>query len=245
MDDARGGQGAVEKPKSAEMRPGPGFMIRMTAERPGPAVVEGLEDFESTDISDALNRLYTMGRPIHNMVNNKPLTGVAVTVKCFPGDNLMVHKALDIAGPGDVIVVDSCQTGSAAIIGDLIANKAYHRGIAGFVIDGLIRDLPGVKECGLPVYARGVTPFGPLHRGPGEINYPISAGGVVVQPGDIIRADASGVVVVPRLAAEEVLARLVRNRRKLARYVADVKRGVFSNGWVDRQLAADECQIND
>jgi len=157
----------------------------------------------------------------------------------------MVHKALDIVQPGDVVVIDCSGSDTAAVLGDLISNKAVHRGIAGFIIDGLIRDLPGVIECGLPVYARGVTPFGPLHRGPGEINYPISCGGIVVQAGDIVTADKSGVTVVPRNIAPEILDRLEKNKDLMADYVAGVKRGEFSNAWVDAQLKADGCLFYD
>ena len=124
------------------------------------------------------------------------------------------------------------------MIGDLVANKARHLGIAGFIVDGLIRDLQGVRECGLPVYAKGVTPFGPLHRGPGEINYPISAGGIVVKPGDIVTAGSSGVTVVPKWAAKDILARLEKNRERLSVYVEGVKQGIFSNEWVDRWISS-------
>lgn len=235
----------AEKPKSAEMTPGPGFMVRNKFARPSKEILERFCGFESTDVSDMLNRMYTMGGKIHNLANDKPLLGPVCTVKVYPGDNLMVHKALDLAQPGDVLVVDTSGSDTAAVLGDLISNKARHRGIAGFIIDGLIRDLPGVIECGLPVYARGVTPFGPLHRGPGEINYPISCGGIVVRAGDIVTADKSGVTVVPQKYAARILARLEENRDRLAEYVADVKRGIFSNAWVDAQLAADGCLFND
>lgn len=235
----------ARKPKSAEMIPGPGFMLRKTIRRPSPNLIERFRQFESTDVSDMLNRMYTMGGDIHNLVNDRPLVGPACTVKVYPGDNLMVHKALDIARPGDVVVVDCRASMTAAVIGDLVANKARHRGIAGFVIDGLVRDLPGLLECDLPIYARGVTPFGPLHRGPGEINFPISCGGIVVHPGDIITADRSGVTVVPRDFAAEVLERLETNKQRLAAYVESVKRGIFSNDWVDEQLTADGCIIHD
>ena len=104
-------------------------------------------------------------------------------------------------------------------------------------------DLDGVKETGLPVYARGVTPFGPLHRGPGEVNTPISCGGVVVNPGDIIKADSTGIAVVPRAYAQEILDRLRESKAKQAAYVESVKRGDFSNAWVDEQLSDTGCFI--
>ena len=233
------------KPKSAEIHPGPGFRIRQTIERPAAELIEKLSEFETPDISDMMNRLYTMNSAIHNLVNNAPLFGPACTVKVFPGDNLMVHKALDVAKPGDIIVVDAGGSHMNGIIGDLIATKAKHRGIKGFVIDGLIRDLPGIREVGMPVYARGVTPIGPLHRGPGEINFPISCGGIVVNPGDIICADENGVVVVRKEVAEELILRLSKQKEALSAYVADVKRGIFSNEWVDRLLKQHECIILD
>ncbi len=235
--------GAVEKPKSAEMTPGLGFQVRTTIERPSKRLIEYFKAFETTDISDLLNRMYTMHYGISNLCNDKSLVGPAITVKLFPGDNLMLHKALDVAEPGDVVVVDTSGSDRNAVFGDLIANKALHRGIAGFVIDGLIRDLDGVKETGLPVYARGVTSFGPLHRGPGELNYTISCGGIVVNPGDIISADTSGVVVVAQHVAQNAALKLKAHHARMEQYVSDVKRGIFSNEWVDRQLMADGCQF--
>ena len=181
--------------------------------------------FETADVSDMLNRMYTMRHDISNLTNDKPLLGPAVTVKLFPGDNLMLHKALDVALPGDVVVVDTSGSDRNAVFGDLIANKACHRGIAGFVIDGLIRDLDGVRETGLPVYARGVTSFGPLHRGPGELNHAISCGGIVVNAGDIITADTSGIVVVSKDCAHHVALRLQSHQVRMKDYVENVKRG--------------------
>ncbi len=161
----------------------------------------------------------------------------------FPGDNLMVHKALDVAKPGDVVVVDTSGSQRNAVLGDLVTNKAKHRGIAGFIVDGLVRDLPGLIEADLPVFARGITPFGPLHRGPGELNYPVSCGGIVVHPGDIIVADTSGIAVVRREVADDTIMRLRAHRARMNQYVSDVKAGRFSNDWVDRQLAADNCLV--
>lgn len=233
--------GDATRPKSAEMTPGPGFRVRIHFERPPRALIDRYRQFHSTDISDMLNRMYTMDPRLHNLTNDKPLVGPALTVKVFPGDNLMVHKALDVAQPGDVVVVDTSHSHGNAVFGDLIANKAKHRGIAGFIIDGLIRDHAGVVEAGLPVYACGVTPFGPLHRGPGELNYTVSCGGVVVNAGDIVVADDSGVVVIHRQFAESIADRLTVQRANLERYVSNVKRGIFNNDWVDAQLKRENC----
>lgn len=228
----------VAKPKSAEMHPGPGFRIGAVAPRPDADVVRGLATFDTPTISDLMNRLYTMNVALQPLTApGLPLVGAACTVKVFPGDNLMVHKSLDLAIPGDVIVVDASSSHMTAVLGDLVSQKARHRGIAGFVIDGLIRDLPGILELGdFPVYARGVTPIGPLHRGPGEVNYPVSVGGIVVHPGDVIVADRNGVVVVPLDASAEVLERLMARAAAEASYIAAVARGDFSNQWVDDAL---------
>lgn len=237
-------QQVTKKPKSAEMTPGLGFQIRTDITRPPRDLIERFRAFETTDISDLLNRMYTMHHSITNLVNDKPLLGPAITVKLFPGDNLMLHKALDVAIPGDVVVVDTSGSDRNAVFGDLIANKALHRGIAGFIIDGLIRDLDGVRETGLPVYARGVTSFGPLHRGPGELNFAISCGGIVVHPGDLISADNSGVVVVSQQVVHSAALKLTAHKARMEKYIRDVKRGVFSNDWVDAQLTADGCVIS-
>ncbi len=232
---------ASTRPRSSEMSPGPGFRIRREIDRPRPDLIALFRDFETPDISDILNRMYAMSPEIRNLVNDQPLVGPALTVKVFPGDNLMVHKALDLAKPGDVVVIDTSGSQRNAVLGDLVATKAKHRGIAGFIVDGLIRDLPAVQEVGIPVYARGVTPFGPLHRGPGELNYTISCGGIVVNPGDIVVADMCGVAVVRREFAQDTISRLHSHRAKLEAYIANVKAGRFSNAWVDDLLAAENC----
>jgi RraA family protein len=220
------------------MYSGPGFRVRTGVERLDSEVVERLGRYATPDISDLMNRLYTMATAIRNVTRPElRLVGPACTVKVFPGDNLMVHKSLDVAQPGDVVVVDASSSTMTAVLGDLVATKARHRGLAGFVVDGLVRDLPGIVALGdFPVFARGVTPIGPLHRGPGEVNFPISAGGIVVHPGDIVVGDENGVVVVPRENAMEIADRLEQRSAADADYLASVARGDFSNAWVDSVL---------
>lgn len=235
------------KPRTAEMHPGPGFRARSEIIRPDPEVIAGFRSFETPDISDLQNRLYTMSSSITNVTDHSlRILGPACTVKVFPGDNLMVHKSLDIARPGDVVVVDAAGQFATAVLGDLVSTKARHRGVAGFVVDGLVRDIPAIRRLGdFPVFAKGITPIGPLHRGPGEINYPVSVGGVVVNPGDLIIGDLNGVVVVPRESAPELLARLRERSAAEAEYVAAVARGEFSNAWVDSMLAEAGFKLED
>jgi RraA family protein len=235
------------KPRSADVTPGPGFRIRTGYDRLDDSIMKRFQNFEVADISDELNRLYAFDPEIRCLTGNGPeqrLCGAACTVRVYPGDNLMVHKALDTTKPGDVIVVDGHGTyGKSAVAGDLVAAKAKHRGIAGMIIDGLVRDLPGVIEVGFPVYARGSTAIGPLHRGPGELNFPIACGGVVVNPGDVIVADSSGIVAIPKENALAILASLEAARERQEKYTKAVKQGKFSNAWVDATLHDGGCQI--
>ena len=240
-------QQVVSKPKTSEMHPGAGFRVRRHFERPPADTILRLARFETPTTSDLMNRLYTMSSLIRNLTDpTLRIIGPACTVKVYPGDNLMVHKSLDVAQPGDVVVIDASNSGNTAVLGDLISTKARHRGLGGFVIDGLIRDLPGIQALGdFPVFARGVTQIGPLHRGPGEINYPVSVGGIVVHPGDIIVGDLNGVVVVPHGFAEELLGRLEAHAEAESAYNAAVARGDFSNAWVDKILVNSGVSVDD
>jgi RraA family protein len=233
------------KPRSAHMHPGPGFRVRMNIQRLPQELMQGFTQFATPDISDLLNRLYAVDPQIRVLTSPQHrVCGAALTVKVFPGDNLMVHKSLDVLEPGDVVIVDAGGSDMNAVLGDLISTKARHRGAQGFVIDGLVRDLQSIQELGdFPVFARGTTPIGPLHRGPGEINYPICCGGVVVNPGDLVVGDAMGVVIVPAGIAEELLHRLQQHEASNAEYFESVKRGNFSNAWVDKILTDLECPM--
>jgi RraA family protein len=226
------------------MHPGPGFRVRLDFPRSDPELIWEFRNYATPDISDLLNRLYAMDPAIQCLTGgHHALCGPACTVKVFPGDNLMVHKALDVAKPGDIVVVDAGGSTQNAVLGDLISTKAQHRKIAGFIVDGLIRDLPAILPLEFPVFARGVTPIGPLHRGPGEINYPICCGGVVVNPGDLIVADAAGIIAIPREIVPELLGRLNLHEATNRAYLESVRRGDFSNRWVDQLLEEHQCPV--
>jgi regulator of RNase E activity RraA len=164
------------------------------------------------------------------------MAGPALTVRTRPGDNLAVHKALDLARPGDVLVVDARSELVNAIMGELLARYAQVRGVAGIVIDGAIRDRAEISAGGLPVFARGVSHLGPYQTGPGEIHGPISLGGVPVHDGDVVVGDGDGVVVVPRAraeatakAAEKVMASEAEQRRA-------IDAGRWDRSWVDAAI---------
>lgn len=231
-----------QTPQSAKLHPGPGFRIRRDFARPNVDLKALFADFSTPEISDHLNRLYALDPGIRCLTGaHHRLIGPACTVKLYPGDNLMVHKVLDIAKPGDVVMIDASASPFYAVLGDTISTKARHRGIAGFIIDGFVRDLPGILELDFPVFARGTTPIGPLHRGPGEINYAIACGGVVVNPGDVVVADETGIVVVPQAHILETHERLRRYADATRDYLVAVSQGRFSNQWVDDILAATGC----
>lgn len=149
------------------------------------------------------------------------LAGVAYTVWTRPGDNYIIHKALDEAKTGQVIVINGGGDQTRALIGDLIGLRAKKLGIAGFVIDGAVRDADSLADINMPVFARSITPAGPYKSGPGRLQIPVAISGVVVAPGDIIVGDADGVVVVSAHEAEQVLAEAERiESREVAKRIS-------------------------
>ena len=174
-----------------------------------PDVVRRLGAVPAANIGDAQERI-GVASGLSPVWAGAKLAGPAYTVWTRPGDNLYIHKALDDAQPGDVIVINGGGDESRALIGDLIGIRAKSLGIAGFVIDGAVRDADALAECGLPVFARSVTPAGPYKFGPGRLQLPVAIAGVVVSPGDFVVADADGVVVVRRDEVEQVLVEAER-----------------------------------
>lgn len=200
------------------MKQNVGFRVFMKVRRPPGETVEKFRGIPSSNINDNLNRLYCMKHEIKPF-NNHFLLGTAITVKAPMGDNAVLHKALDIARPGDVIVVDGAGALERALMGEIMIAYGAGKGIAGFVVDGAIRDADGARNAAIPVYAAGVSPQGPYKNGPGEVNVPIACGGQVVFPGDIIVGDQDGIVVIRPEYAEELagesLAKLAGEEKKL------------------------------
>lgn len=175
-----------------------GNRIFTEIERPSKELVEQFKGIPSSNIGDMMNRLYCMREYIRPVNQRKSVTvlGTAFTVKVPTGDNVFIHRALDIAKPGDVIVVDGGGCITRSLIGEIMFTYAQNQGIAGIVVDGAVRDSDSLDALDIPVYAAGVTPQGPYKNGPGEINVPVSCGGQVVMPGDIIVGDSDGVCVI-------------------------------------------------
>ncbi|MCC7049449.1 MAG: RraA family protein [Alphaproteobacteria bacterium] len=166
------------------------------------------------------------------------ILGPAVTCFCGPADNLAVFGALAIAKPGDVVVAATEGHTGCAILGDLLLGMARNAGAAGLVTDGLVRDVAGILEVGLPVYARGVSPNSPARSGPGTAGMPIVIGGRRVEPGDIVAADRDGVVIVPRADAERVAAKLADVKQAEAGLLAKVRGGLAGPDHIRALLAS-------
>lgn len=144
--------------------------------------------------------------PLLGLAPRERLAGPALTALTRPGDNLAVHLAIDVAQPGDVLVVDAGAFADRAVMGEIVYRYAAARGVAGFVIDGAVRDGADMARGPAPVFCRGVTHVGPSRNGPGEVRGPVAVGGVVVASGDLVVGDADGLVVIPRQRAETVVA---------------------------------------
>jgi RraA family protein len=215
-----------------------GFRIFPMPQRPSPALVAALAEMVTPHLSDNMHRLCGAAAALRPMHRGGKLAGPAFTVRAAPGDNLMVHKAIDLAAPGDVLVIDAGGALEQAIIGEIMASWAAKRGVAGFVIDGAIRDIGAISAGAFPVYARGVTHRGPYKNGPGEINVPVTIAGMVVQPADIVVGDEDGVVAVPQADAEAVLAAARAQRAKEAATLAAIAAGAIDRKWVDEALRA-------
>lgn len=223
-----------------------GFRIYTDFERPSADLVEQFREFATSNISDNMNRFGCLDWKIKpmNMLENIKLAGTAITVKTRMVDNLMVQKAIDVASPGDVIVVDTSENTSNAVVGEIMCRYAASKGIAGFIIDGLVRDI-GVlrKMTDIIIYATGTTPQGPHQDGPGEINVPIACGGCVINPGDIIVGDEDGIVVVKPHEAQELISKVKKTMAKETAMLSQIKQGTLERAWVDEKLAAKGCQI--
>lgn len=203
------------------------------------SVVEQFKQLPASNIADVMNRLCALSSEIRlfSRPTSPTMAGPALTVKVRPGDNLMLHAALDIAEPGDVIVVANEGDRSQSLFGEIMAAYALHnRKVAGLVLDGNIRDVDAISAMDFHLYAAGTTPGGPFKEGPGEVNVPIAIGGISVNPGDLIIGDADGVIVVPRQDAEAVLALAKPYAGADHAKVEAAKNGTAKRAWVKESL---------
>ena len=206
-------------------------------ERVDPAVVEKAAKFPSSILADVAGRRGALSGRIAPLAPTMKFAGPAVTVEVRPGDNLMIHAALALVKPGDVIVVDGKGDLNSALMGEIMCQQAVALGVAGVVIDGAVRDSEAIRELGFPMFAAGLNPNGPTKFVPGRVNHPISIGGVTVEPGDLVVADADGVTVVERAKAAAMLPLAAQKVVAETQRIADIKSGkALRPSWLDAAL---------
>ncbi len=218
-----------------------GFRIAKRRRAVGPDLVRAFLDLPVANVGDCMARMTAAGPRLRPMHAGGRMAGPALTVKSRPGDNLMVHKAIGLAVPGDVLVVDAGGDLTNAIIGEIMLLMAAKAGVAGFVINGAIRDADAIRAGSLPVFAAGVTHRGPYKDGPGEINVPVAIDGMVIAPGDLMIGDGDGVLCIPYEKAAAVLEAGKAKAAAEAVMIAQIEAGIYSADWVAAALQRGGC----
>jgi len=209
-----------------------------TITRVSPELVKAAAQFQAAILADVNGRRGTAHSRIRPLAPAMKVAGPVITVEVRPGDNLMIHAAMALARPGDVIVVDAKGDQTCALVGEIMVTLAEKVGIAGFVIDGPVRDAEALIAKGYPVFSFGTNPCGPTKKTPGRVNWPISVGGAAVNSGDLVVADADGVTFVER---DKVAAIIALAKKKVADETARIE-GIragkqLSPAWLPKALA--------
>ncbi|HTR76838.1 MAG TPA: hypothetical protein VMH39_01950 [Gemmatimonadaceae bacterium] len=213
----------------------PGFRILSSPPRLELALVDRFRGVASANLADVMGRFNFMDPGIRSR-SGLSLSGLAVTVSCRPGDNLMVHKALQLAEPGDIVVVTTWGNTTSAVFGELMCRAATAKRIGGIIVDGAVRDVDAISRLGLPAFSRAVCPGACDKDGPGEINVPISCGGAVVMPGDVVVGDSDGVAVVPRDSAASVLELVTALAERERHRITEIDGGALFRDEIDATL---------
>ena len=212
-----------------------GFRI-FPPKRSSRELTELFRDLPVPNISDNMNRLFGAGELIRPVHGSAQLLGSAFTVKTRPGDNLIVHKAIDMLEPGDVLVIDAGGETTNAILGEIIMRMVMNRGATGIVVDGTVRDTEAFIEARFPCFAKGSSHRGPYKDGPGEINVPVVVGRAVVNPGDVTVGDTDGLVFVPPEDAEYLAEQTKKKNMQETETMRQVDDGTIDRNWVDEML---------
>ena len=225
-----------------------GKRIDLKREMPDPEIVAQFKTIPASNTADVMNRSCAMNPRIHlvSQPKDQMMVGPAFTVKGRAGDNLTLHAALNLCQEGDVLVVSNEEDATRALMGEvMMAYLRYTKKIAGIILDGPIRDIDEIGGWDFPVYCTGTTPGGPYKEGPGEINVPISCGGISVNPGDIILADPDGIIVIPRQDAAVILEDAKKFQAADEKKLAAAKDGTANRAWVEKSLAEKGYEIID
>jgi len=197
-------------------------------QRPPEKLVAAFKNFGAATVYEAAGRIGSVDPAIKPLAKNLRLLGAALTVRCHPKDNLMLHKALQIAQPGDVIVASTDGYPAAGYFGDLMATSAMARRIGGLAIDGCVRDSAEIIAMGLAVFCRGTCMRGTTKQALGSVNHPVLFGDIVVNPGDLVLGDDDGIVIIPQAELEAVLEASRLRVEKEKEKAAVLKQGVSS-----------------
>jgi regulator of RNase E activity RraA len=219
------------------------LQVREPARRVDAATVAKFRDIPVANISDVMARITAGGPRLRPLHSGGVLAGPAYTVKTRPGDNLFIHKALDMAMPGDVLVVDAGGDLTNSLVGEMMLTYAEKRGLAGMVLNGAVRDLGHIKSHSFPVFAAGVTHRGPYKSGPGEINVAIALDGMVIEPGDLIIGDDDGLLCVPFDLAEAILKEAGEKHESENRQMEAILAGTNDRKWVDVALSKIDFKV--
>lgn len=213
--------------------------VRRDFERVSPEIVAQAARYQAAILADVAGRRGTLDGRITALSSTMKLAGPALTVEVRPGDNLMIHAAMAMAKPGDVIVVDGKGDTTCALMGAIMINACKVMGLGGVVLDAAVRDTEELRELGFPVFSAGSNPNGPTKFVPGRINWPISAGGIAIHPGDLIVGDADGVVVVEREKAASLLPLAAKKVADETKRIEDIRAlRALRPGWLDASLRA-------
>ena len=213
-----------------------GFRVRTPWPRPGQALLDAFGMAASAQAADCMSRLGAMDAGIRPIWRSPRIVGSALTVWCHSGDNLMLHKAISLAVPGDIVVMNTQGNLVNAAFGELLATSAVKMGVRGLIMDGMVRDADAIEALGLPVYARGLCPNGCNKDGAGEVGAIIACGGVAVRPGDVIIADRDGVTVVPLDDAAEVARQAMGQIERERQRMLEIEKGVLVRPEIDESL---------
>lgn len=213
--------------------------LRNDVERVAPELVTRAAGFAASILADVAGRRGTLHGRVRALSPSMRLAGPAVTVEVRPGDNLMIHAAMAIARPGDVLVIDGKGDQTCALMGEIMISQCMAQGLAGVVIDAAIRDSAEIQNLGFPVFSVGTNPNGPTKFVPGRVNYPISAGGVMLRPGDLVVGDADGVFVGEREQVDTLLALAQKKVDAETARLQDIRSGRnIVPAWLPDALAA-------
>lgn len=220
-----------------------GFRVLKAQRKVSAEWISRFREVPVANVSDAMHRMTAGGSRLRPMHREGVLAGAALTVKARPGDNLMLHYAIDIAEPGDVIVVDAGGDLTNAMIGEMMVAYAEKRGVAGIVINGAIRDAGSIGAGTFPMFAAGVSHRGPYKDGPGEINVPIAIDGMVIEAGDLIVGDDDGLLCVPYDHVAAVYDRATAKHAAELKQMDQIAKGENDRSWVLKTLQQKGCLL--